>query len=329
MKKCLVLLSLIAVLVTGCGKQGGDIVMPDENSFEILRDTKFETGFDLMTPDTNNGRTLSKVIDYNGKAKKVEGKRPWQMAQWWTPFDFKDALYSFDKSKHIYQNQSRRLEVNTTSGELTMELNSKEEYFHKLGHSRKGDENWSHFLIEQDIENAPRLIDLDHVFVNLEFSINQSLDLDVGQAVPCAQITWYFTIADVKNGDSSYQSGNNDYFWFGLPLFDSRFDFVEPYKHVDSGFVGATNKLIYSTGSKILLNEKIQLGKIYTVSLDILPLIKQAYLYGYSNGAMAKSKWADLVLNYMNLGWELPGSFLASTTIKNISIKIQRKDESK
>lgn len=307
MKKLILpILTLTTLLtLTSCNKNGGGEI-PMDNLEELLLDTKFESGFDLMTTSTTNGREVIKHIDYNGQAKKSE-TTPWKMAQWWTPFDFKDATYRKEKDTHHYENQSRHLSVNPKTGELVLDLNSYPEYIEKLGHSRTGSENWSHFLIEQDFKNAPKLCETKRVIVDLTFSIDRSINMDKSQSIPCAQISWYFTVTDPKNGDTGYQSkgDTNDFFWFGLPLYDSRYDFLSPYHHVDAGFEGATNKLIYSLGSNTYLEEKIQIGKTYNVKLDILPYIKEAFLYGVVNGAMADSDWTDLVLNYMNLGWEL------------------------
>lgn len=307
----------------------------DKNKQEILRDTSFETGFDLMTTSTTNGRALSTYLDYNGEAKDKDiTPHPWQMSQWWTPYDFKNATYNKDNNGIIeYKNESRRVLVNSKEKELTLELDSNTEYQKLFGHSRNGDENWSHILIEQNIKDAPKLVDLKNIFVNLEFTINFVTNMDEKQAVPAAQFLWYFTITDPKNGNTNYESEDggkrNQFMWFGLPIFDSRYDFVDAYSHADTGFVGATNTIIYSISSKNYLSEKIVYGKKYTMTLDILPFIKDAYLYGFSQGAMENCEWSDLVLNYMNLGWELPGSFKASATIKNLSTIIVKKESKK
>ena len=42
---------------------------------------------------------------------------------------------------------------------------------------------------------------------------------------------------------------------------------------------------------------------------------------------MQNSSWDRLVLNYMNLGWELPGSFESGITISELSVRIERRDE--
>lgn len=331
-RKLFAALIMIATL-TGCTNENTtNSKKEDDTMKEILKDTSFETGFDLMTTSTTNGRALSAYLDYNGEAKDSNiTPHPWQMSQWWTPYDFKNANFKKNNDGSFeYENESRHIKVNLKEKELTMDLNSYTEYQKLFGHSRNGNENWSHLLIEQNIENAPKIIDLKHVYASLEFSINEATDLDPGQNVPAAQFLWYFTITDPKNGNTAYESENggkrNQFMWFGLPLYDSRYDFVESYTHADTGFVGATNTVIYSISNRNYLNEKIQFGKTYKIELDILPYIKEAFLYGFSQGAMENVEYSDLVLNYMNLGWELPGSYKASATIKNLSTKIIKKE---
>jgi hypothetical protein len=316
--------------MVSCVKNGESSMAQEHKGIELLNDTSFEEGFDLLTTSTNNGRALSGVLNYGGEAKG--DSRSWQLSQWWTHNDFINSEFTkLDTGKYEYKNDSRTLTVDQANNSVTLDLNSYVEYMTLLGHSRTGSEQWSHMLIEQSFKNPAKLSDLSHLYVYLEFTLNIDENLDPNQAIPCSQISWYFTVTDVKNGDPTYESGkgegkDNDFFWFGLPLYDSRYDFVGDYAHVDKGFTGATNKLIYTYGSKNFLPEKVKIGKQYSVFLDILPIIKDAYIYGLQNGAMENSNWTDLFVNYMNLGWELPGSYHSSITIKNLSIKAVEKE---
>lgn len=322
-----VLMNIFAM--TSCVTTGDDTMIEIKGQ-DLLNDTSFEEGFDLLTTSTLNGRALSGVLNYGGEAKG--DTRSWQLSQWWTHNDFINSDFKkLGEGKYEYSNDSRTLTVDTKNKAVTLDLNSYVEYMALLGHSRTGSEQWSHMLLEQSFKNPAKLSELEHLYVYLEFCLNKDENLDKDQLIPCSQISWYFTVTDVKNGDPTYESGKedgeaNDFFWFGLPLYDSRYDFVQDYKHVDTGFTGATNKLIYTYGSNHFLKEKVKIGKTYTVAMDILPLIKEAYLYGLKNGAMQESNWTDLYVNYMNLGWELPGSFHSSITLKNLIIKADKKE---
>lgn len=330
LKKTLILLTSTLSL-TGCNnttKEG------DPSMKEILSDTAFETGFDLLTTSTTNGRKVATYLNYNGEAKKQdETPHPWQMSQWWTPYDFSNSTFTkVSDGVYDYKNESRHVLINNKEKELTLELDSNAEYQKLFGHSRNGDENWSHLLIEQNIKNAPHIEELEHIYINLDFVINKCENLDANQKVPAAQLLWYFTITNPTNGDTAYESEvngkRNQFMWFGIPLFDSRYKFVPEYTHTDTGFVGATNTIIYSISSSNYLHDEITFGDSYHIKLDILPFILDAYNYGKDNGALDDVALSDLVLNYMNFGWELPGSFSASATIKNLSTIIVKKGES-
>ena len=323
--KRLLLIPLLILPLTACHKveiesvEGGEEIVKKE----LINDNAFLNGFDLLTPSTNNGRNLSGVLNYNGESK---GSPKWQMAQWWTHNDFINADFKkVSNGIFDYQNDSRHLFVNQNTKTIQMDLNSHVEYQALYGRTRKSNESWSHFLIEQNFDEPEYLNKLSEINVHLEFVINKSIDMDEGQEVPCSQVTWYFTITDVKNGDARYESGNNDFFWFGIPLYDSRYEYVNGYKNVDSGFEGATNKLIYSMDNKDVLKTKVEVGKKIVLDYDILPEIKKAFLFGLERGAMANSDWKDLCINYMNLGWELPGAYDVSLSVSNISVICKEK----
>ena len=338
MKQKIALLLGLVVSICSCNQNSitnsnVSTLIDGENMKELITDINFTSGFDLLTTSTNNGREVAAYLSYGGEAKNQDDlPHPWQMSQWWTHNDFQYSTFSkVDEGVFDYRNDSRHVLVNTNNGEITLELNSMVEYQSLYGHSRTGKENWSHLLLEQNFRNAPKVSTLKHIYACLDFVINKANNMDENQAIPCAQLLWYFTITDPKNGDTSYESGKwdggtpNQFMWFGLPIYDSRYDFVEAYQHADSGFVGATNTIIYNISNREYFNEKLIIGKKYSICIDILPYLKKAYLYGAENGAMDNCEWANLVINYMNFGWELPGSFDTSVTVSKLSVKYEEK----
>lgn len=296
-----------------------------ENAINLLSDTSFANGFRLLEPRDDGKRIEAKILDYDGAAK---GDYKWEMSQWASPFNFKDADFSItDNGTYLYKNINRSVEVDTKNNAITLNLDSYAEYMERYGHSRTGSENWSHLLLEQNFENPANIAAIKYAYAHLEFTINKSENKDPTQPIPCAQLTWYFTITDVRNGDSRYQSGNddNDYMWFGLSIYDSRYPYLSESSHVDTGFNGATNRLIYGMDSRNYLPENLVIGKEYVIDINILPFIKNAYLFGIQNGALQDSNLGDLCINYMNIGWELPGSYDVSLTLKNMSVYTEEK----
>ena len=291
----------------------------------LIADNDFSQGFKLLEPRTDGKRVFCPNINYGGEA---DGEPVWEMSQWSSPYNFKNATFSKENDTYKYQNECRSCVVNPSEKEITINLNSWTEYDTLYGHSRTGSEGWSHFLLEQSFPDPVKIVDAKSIYAKCEFCINKVIDMDPSQPIPCAQLTWYFTVTDVRNGDPAYQSGDNtnDFMWFGLSTYDSRYEYLPENKMVDQGFDGATNKLIYGMDSRVVLNnQKIEIGKTMTINIDILPYIKNAYLYGIAYDALINSDLDDLTLNYMNIGWELPGSYDVSLTLKNMSVMVEEK----
>ena len=289
----------------------------DDRVQELLADPFFENGFDLKSTTTLDGSLVVRHLDYDGKANEAS----WKMAQWWTPFDFKNAPYTYKDGRHTYENESRFLGVDTEKGEMEMGLDSYKEYLELFGGSRtKGSQNWSHFLIEQNFPKAVPLSSLEKLYLKLNFGIYEVSNEDeenYSPSIHAAQFVLYFTIRNVKE---------NKFFWFGLPFYDNRGSGYSDEYSIDSGFVGATNTLIYKMGRKSFLEDKLPvIGKEYALNVDVLPYMVDAFLFGATDSAIGMPyidwKMEDLVVDYLNFGWELPGSFKVDSRFSGLSVE--------
>lgn len=286
---------------------------------QLLDDNHFKTGFDLKSTTTLDGSTVVKNLDYNGEAEPKD-RQIWQMAQWWTPFNFKDAPYRKSENTHIYENESRLLGVNTEEGSLRMRLDSWKEYENLFCGSRtRPSQNWSHFLIEQTFSKQPRIMDMSSLRLSLDFQIDEITLFDEDHFNPSlhtAQFVLYLTVRNVKK---------NQFFWFGLTLYDYRGNGNDVTYSIDKGFEGATNSLIYSIGRRDFLNGQLpKVGTPYQIDVDLLPFIQDAIIFGSTNEKIGKPlegwEMQDTYVNYMNFGWELPGSFRIDSTFENLSL---------
>lgn len=291
---------------------------------QLLSDNHFQTGFHLLgISPVIDGRTFYRHIDYNGEALKSD-RTIWQMAQWWTPFNVLDATYEKKNGTHFYKTPSRLIGVNPEEGKLIMNLSGSKEY---KGGTRTGmGEPWSHFLIEQDFEKSVSINELSKLNAKLTFNIESVKDLN-GKAydpnLHAAQLVWYFVITDVGLGDGKYIGYGDfkEFFWFGVPIYDSRHTFIDASMHVDEGGVGTTGRLIYSISNKNYLKEPIVFGKQYTFEVDILPFVEKAKAYALENGYLKKHDKAAYQIGYMNFGWELPGAFDVKSYIKDLNVE--------
>ncbi len=113
--------------------------------------------------------------------------------------------------------------------------------------------------------------------------------------------------------------------WYGIPVLDTRYDYIEFYANRD--FVGGVEgRLIYNMPSNLYMGkDKIKTNHTYHVDVDILNIpnynLKDAYRYSYEHNYFKIEPNVDnIAINYINLGWEIPGPYDVSATISNLDI---------
>ena len=299
----------------------------------LLSDSSFKNGFGLFSPETTTAHVEDRLIDYNGEAEtdfynpEADHSYYWTMCQWWTPYNFVNATYYKNGETHIYENESRRLEVNPGEGSLHMELNADMEYEEKFGGPRDPAASWSHFLIQQNFpsELVKSPSTFEDLYVEMDVTIEESTYLGEGQPLgaECAQLLFYFCLFNRVPADSNPEEVgvNGTGMWFGVPIYDSRYDYVDRYIGGDTGFVGSTNRMIYSIPSQSYMGRgPVEMNHTYKIRIDVLDLLKEAFIYGVKNDYLPNCLWNNLYLTYMNFGWELPGQYKVSSTLSNLDI---------
>ena len=326
MKKVLGILILSLVLLSGC-KEKEKPVIDDTDAIELLEDPTFATGFQLLgISPVIDGRTIQRHLDYNGEALPST-RNVWFMAQWWTPHDVTDSTYSKVNGVHTYSTESRTLHMNPSdNGYLRIDLQASKEY----SEPRTSGQPWTHALIEQTFNESVGMSELSALILRLEVTVNSVENLTGPTYDPskhAAQLLWYLTLQNVVPEDSNPDEvgTRGDFLWFGIPIFDNRTDFIAQSAHLDQGGPGTTNKLIYSMSSRNYFDEKIVMGKTYQIEIDVLPYLQEAFLYAINNNALVNAQYQNMQIGYMNLGWELPGTFDVSSTFRGISIKAVKK----
>ncbi|MDG0888961.1 hypothetical protein [Paracholeplasma manati] len=327
MKKSLLIMMILLIGLSGC-KEKTKPIIDDEGSIELLEDPTFATGFQLLgISPVEDGRTIQRHLNYNGEALPST-RNVWFMAQWWTPYDVTDATYEKLNGVHTYTTESRTLYMNPSDeGYLRIDLNASKEY---LDGPRELGQPWTHALIEQNFNASVGMSELSALILRLEVTVN-SVENKTGPTYDpgkhAAQLLWYLTLQNVVPEDSNPAEvgTRGDFLWFGIPIYDNRTDFISQSAHLDQGGPGTTNKLIYSMSSRNYFDEKIQMGKTYQIEIDVLPYLQEAFLYAINNNALVNAQYENMQIGYMNLGWELPGTFDVSSTFRGISIKAIKK----
>ena len=319
MKKKFIIITSLVFVLSGCISTKKDT----HKEYEILKDLTIEKG--IIIKGTNSANPSAKSIIY--PLGEIDNSNPiWTLAEWGskktlsnvTPKTTKDGITYSETGKNI----SFKKENNTV--EVTMEVIASEEY----DAPRKAGESWPHLLMEQKIDEVNKIENADKMDFTLDVKLVQNemkmKDFEFDPGLHTAQISIYFTVADVNRNSQGY----GDYLWFGLPIYDYRYpNGIEEYSAQDLGKDDATNKFIYKPASSEVFEGNVDNQKWIQINLDILPFINNAIKTARERGYLKNSNISDLALTSSNIGWEVQGTFDCSIKYKNLSLKYTPKND--
>ena len=291
---------------------------PGDDWVELFKDGSFEKGIKVVAVD----RSDRKVFDFGNSARRT-GTR-WGLAQHFSKYDLitEQPVTNADGSVS-YENPGKRVTMREENGEniLQMEIFCSQEY----DAPRKEGEDWPHLLIEQNLGSDP-LTSYDQMIFTMTIRkdyINNVMGDDYDEGLHCYQTGMIFIVQNLNTNSAGY---GDDFFWFGIPGFDSRMEYKSEYCNVDGGKADASGKLIYQLGGKDFFdtyytaNPMTNEGEWVTVTVDILPSLKTAFNTAQRLGYMGSSKLEDLRMQGINFGCECTGTFDASVSIKNVGL---------
>ncbi|MEN6425416.1 MAG: hypothetical protein ABFE13_08640 [Phycisphaerales bacterium] len=305
----LVLLTLSAGFVARCGQAA--------DTAALFADMQFRRGFLLSYPDSSRGRAVEAVL-HLGDANNVP---VWRLCQWATKYSLAAVpCVRGDTGDLSYENEGKRVVVGgpgSQNRDLILDIHGKTEYG---ATARKQGESWPHLLVEQD---APVLYPLDEldgirlaICLRLLRCTNHTPPEQYDPGLHAAQFQMFFI---VKNTSLVSQDRGN-YFWFGVPFFDSRCDVPPAYMAQDAGKGDATGKFIYTVDARLLGITSLQGGDWISVQADLLPLIRSGLQEAVKRGYLKDAALPNYAVVNMNLGWEIPGTFDAAIQVRDLSI---------
>jgi len=298
---------------------------PGEDSVPLCSDTKFQRGFLLSYADSSKGRAVEAVLDTTPNSNDTP---VWRLCQWATKYSLagvKTACNSLGDV--IYENEGKKVLVagpNSPNTDLILEIKGDSEYAQA---ARKLGQPWPHLLVEQDAPRIYTLDALDAVTLNISFRIlhckNNLSPQEYDPSLHAAQFQLFLIVKNVHKPSKDYAN----YFWFGVPFFDSRHEIPPPYIAKDAGKDDATGKLIYTIDGRIINTTTPIRGDWITVEEDLLALIKAGLQEGVKRGCLSDSDVQHYAVANMNLGWEIPGSFNAAVQIRGFTLSADIKDD--
>lgn len=191
---------------------------------------------------------------------------------------------------------------------------------------RKNGEPWPHLLLEQGISapgfQGPGCPPLDEVN-ELQFHIEARLGNDFRDTrsgydvnLHTAQFQVFFTIQNLNINSPGY----GQYIWFGIPIYDDRYESPELLIKVDPG----TETLIYTLAYEDVATVSAHTKQWVSLDVDIYPHVLIALQEAWSLGYLVDSQnIADYKIGSMNIGWEVTGLNQVDMKIRDLSLFAQ------
>lgn len=284
------------------------------NSLELIKDRDFHNGIMVQGNNTSQPIPIDTLYPFKYSGDTVH----WLLPQWGSRLVMQNIPPLIMNNSIIYHNKTKKVSFFTNKNrtvEITLEVIASEEY----EHPRQMNEDWPHLLFEQYFNTPLKLIETDKLVYKTQCKLlycNNKMGKQFNPDLHTAQFSQYFTIQNNNQDSENY----GDFFWFGLPFYDYRHKNIEFYAAEDVGKEDASNKFIFSVASPILFNGTLHDKQWITINKDILPFIKQAFKTTQERGYLTDSKFEDLTLTTMNIGWEVPGTFDCGIIVKSPSL---------
>lgn len=281
---------------------------------EIIQDRDFKQGIKVLGHSSASPSPIDTLHPFKHSVESVA----WVLPQWGSKHVMQEVMPIRLNDSIIYSNNAKKVVIFPQKGkttQITLAVNGSEEYIRP----REFNEEWPHLLLEQYFSSPVQLHRIDELIYKTRGKINYCHNRMGNQFNPeihTAQITQFFTI---QNGNiESLDYGN--FFWFGLPLFDYRYNAIALYAAQDLGKEDASKKFIYSVASHDIFEGSMHSQQWITINTNILPFIQQAFATAQQRGYLLQTKYDDLTITTMNIGWEVPGTFDCAITFDSPSL---------
>jgi hypothetical protein len=334
MPRRLFALALCALLLPAAGLAGQTATTRPAQTVELLQDAGFVRGFRVYDPKPGKH-----VVRGLMQVDPAAGEPVWGLAQWSSRYTLagipaerlaSGSVRFADQAKAVtflparqQPTDSRMADANdqpspTERYGLVFTLNARHEYGERF---RQAGEPWAHLLAEQRFAVHPRVIDLDSLRFRIECRLRSAKDYappDAKLPGQAAQFLAYLTVQNLNRQSPGY----GDYLWFGVQMYDSRYQSPKAHAAADTG----TGKFIYNPPGSVYAHTSAHDGEWITIDRDLLPFIHEGLETAWKKGHLAKSREiADFRLGGFNIGWELPGTLDVEMEFHNLSIEATTK----
>lgn len=301
----LIIGSTIIALLMGCKKNN-----KDPYTIELI--PSFEEGFRLTGYDSRikENHDIGR-LDYGKKSEITD----WRIGQWGCINNLLNATHTKRGNTDIYFDGAKTLEIDNDTGGFVLGIDGSKDF---IGNRTEGQE-WPHFILEvMPFRNPVCVKDINFLEFYLEFELTKEVNktTNFNPDLHTALFIWYITL-----NDYGPDGRTRDYFWFGLPIYDYRHDFSPFFAQQDSGKEDRTDKFIVNLAGDTFLSDIVGLNIPQYMHFDAYEALEEAYNLAVRRGFLKGTKFENMCIGSMYIGWELPGSFDVSMSVYNISIK--------
>ncbi len=289
-------------------------------SIDYININELSNGFNLTTVRPIDKPNILGTLLVPSLSESPQ-KPQWRLVQWATNFPLQPGEFlKENESTWVIKNEAKRVVLLKEKDKWSIQLNCNGivEYQGKL---RQYGEPWPHLLIEKVFNDGIKIIGNKLTF-NLEYKVincdsDETLKEKFDPTLHTAQISAFWTVKNNNPKSKDYE----EFFWFGLPLFDVRYPVPPEYINPDKGSVYTTSKLIVVIDGKRFYEENTGDGNWKKLSAQLNLLLEEALSKGQARGYLNDSKIEDFILTSFNLGWEITGPYNAGIEIKDLFLK--------
>ncbi len=286
---------------------------------ELFSDPRFERGFSL------SGDSALANPSETGTLQTSEAPAPappaWRLAQWSSRFLLQPGACVQENGAWVARTPGKVVRIERQeSGPATLLLESFAgiEYDGKM---RVYGEPWPHLLIEQRFETPIRPAAYSSIRLRFDMRVLRTKLAPNAQGKPdpslhTAQASAYWTLHNLSQGNPDFQ----DMIWFGIPIFDARYDVPGASFAIDAGQPAASGKYICVLDGKRFWKGATGDGQWRSLDTDLNALLREALEISRQHGVLQHTQFEDLALTTFNLGWEMPGPHNAALEIRGLGM---------
>lgn len=284
----------------------------------LLTDTRFERGFTVWSPKPGSHVKQGVIRPSDSAAEPI-----WGLAQWHSRFTLADAKPEQLPSGAIRFSDDAKSVTFFPAGseaDIAFGLQGILEYGNK---APKPGDPWPHLLAERKLAAQPAVTELEALPFFVQYRLVKEKVSRPEGFTPrrhTAQFVFYITVQN-QNRESA---GFGDYYWFGVPMYDTRQRIPKAHKAMDVGSdrKPATGKFIFNPGGEKYTSQSAHDRDWVTIEKELLPLVREGLEAAWERGYLKDSHDpADYRLGGMNTGWEVTGPIDVEMQVRGLRLE--------